>query len=592
MTGPTTFADDGRSVLERSLELHADPILSESSSSLLVEYDIERTAQYISKGGYSKVALQFPDELLPDSAEVYFTLQERTTAELFILADTTFGSCCVDEVAAEHVNADLVVHYGRACLSPTSRLPVLYVFRKGHVDAKQCSPKFEEFFAGDRSQPIILMYDVNYSHVADTLLKELEELGYTGLIPSYIDMDYTAHAAADVAANSSVDCAESCCSDAADGRACEAGSCCAGNQRPDMRSRFMLCWKVNVTAGYASVLERSAAAGRASIYDSIEMATFGLQHFLHRTGVSHLDEHFVNAQQVQGESWVYFKLSIMSRPDRKSLQVFRYDPATGESREETPKVNRLLMRRYYMLQRAKDADVIGIVVGTLGVVSYLSVIEHLKRLIRTAGKKPYLLAVGKPNPAKLGNFLEIDCFVLVACPENSLLDSREFLRPIVTPFELELAIVKGLEWDGSYETDLSILAPRLEAEANAGGRTTNYANEAPQDSDDDEPHFSLITGGYKQSRRYVSVGDPGSSSTADEGLESGLGQLALRNQESSVSQFVSSSAASQFLNEKRLFRGLERRIGDTEVMKAEEGRHGVARGYSHEEGKGEQQGDR
>jgi diphthamide biosynthesis enzyme Dph1/Dph2-like protein len=24
----------------------------------------------------------------------------------------------VDEVAAEHINADVVVHYGRACLSP------------------------------------------------------------------------------------------------------------------------------------------------------------------------------------------------------------------------------------------------------------------------------------------------------------------------------------------------------------------------------------------------------------------------------------------------------------------------------------------
>ena len=26
-------------------------------------------------------------------------------------------SCCIDEVAAEHVNADLIIHYGRACLS-------------------------------------------------------------------------------------------------------------------------------------------------------------------------------------------------------------------------------------------------------------------------------------------------------------------------------------------------------------------------------------------------------------------------------------------------------------------------------------------
>ena len=46
--------------------------------------------------------------------------------------------------------------------------------------------------------------------------------------------------------------------------------------------------------------------------------------------------------------------------------VFSFDPKTKSAREESAKVNRLLNRRYYMLQQAKDASVIGIVVGTLG----------------------------------------------------------------------------------------------------------------------------------------------------------------------------------------------------------------------------------
>lgn len=37
---------------------------------------------------------------------------------LFVLADTTFGSCCVDEVGASHISADCVIHYGHTCLSP------------------------------------------------------------------------------------------------------------------------------------------------------------------------------------------------------------------------------------------------------------------------------------------------------------------------------------------------------------------------------------------------------------------------------------------------------------------------------------------
>jgi diphthamide biosynthesis protein 2 len=54
--------------------------------------------------------------------------------------------------------------------------------------------------------------------------------------------------------------------------------------------------------------------------------------------------------------------------------------------------------------------------------------------------------VGKVNVAKLANFMEIDVFVLVACPENSLLDSKEFFKPIVTPHEMQCACVSETEW--------------------------------------------------------------------------------------------------------------------------------------------------
>jgi len=45
-------------------------------------------------------------------------LRDRTGKTVFILADTTFGSTDVDEIAAEHGDADLVIHYGQASLNP------------------------------------------------------------------------------------------------------------------------------------------------------------------------------------------------------------------------------------------------------------------------------------------------------------------------------------------------------------------------------------------------------------------------------------------------------------------------------------------
>lgn len=134
-----------------------------------------------------------------------------------------------------------------------------------------------------------------------------------------------------------------------------------------------------------------------------------------------------------------------------------FDPETSTGRAESVNVNKALMKRYYAIERAKDAGVVGILVGTLGVASYLAIIDRLKESIRRAGKKSYMFAMGKLNVAKLANFMEIDIYVLVACPENSLLDSSEFYRPVVTPFEMEMACNSSREWTGEYVTDFKDL---------------------------------------------------------------------------------------------------------------------------------------
>jgi diphthamide biosynthesis protein 2 len=55
--------------------------------------------------------------------------------------------------------------------------------------------------------------------------------------------------------------------------------------------------------------------------------------------------------------------------------VITYNPHKEEAHRETVPVNRLLMKRYFLVQKAKDADVIGIVVGTLGVGKFMEYIS-------------------------------------------------------------------------------------------------------------------------------------------------------------------------------------------------------------------------
>lgn len=72
-------------------------------------------------------------------------------------------SCCVDEVAAEHVSAGAVVHYGPACLSPCRKLPVLHVFGRQPLDVGRCAEVFRELYP-ERQSRVVVLSDVVYAH--------------------------------------------------------------------------------------------------------------------------------------------------------------------------------------------------------------------------------------------------------------------------------------------------------------------------------------------------------------------------------------------------------------------------------------------
>jgi len=99
--------------------------------------------------------------------------------------------------------------------------------------------------------------------------------------------------------------------------------------------------------------------------------------------------------------------------------------------------------------------------------------------------------------------------------------------------------------------------------------------ERDEPDSDEEPAFSLITGSYKVSSKLAAV-------NLSEDSSSSAGTVAVRNQHSDV---VLASGSGDYLS-RRLFKGLEQRIGETPVQLAVEGRRGVARGYEHEGDKG------
>nr|XP_020444016.1 2-(3-amino-3-carboxypropyl)histidine synthase subunit 2 [Monopterus albus]XP_020444017.1 2-(3-amino-3-carboxypropyl)histidine synthase subunit 2 [Monopterus albus] len=486
------FSSSSEMVIQRVVDV---PVKTNTAPEKLEElYQIMKTCDFIRQNRFETVALQFPDELLVDAVAIAEEIRRNCNAKPFILGDTSYGSCCVDETAAEHVGADCMVHYGSACLSPSKRLPLMYVFEKRPLDVEKCASAFRGLYPDKQSHTVIL-YDVNYSHAINDLLALLSP-EYPNLVASELAVEGEQF-------------------------------CIPGWDKTQHNDTFL-----------------SQQDNNQIIYQ------FG-RRFSLKSGSSITDSSMFYIGQ-EGATLRNFMMTW----NRCSFCYF--DPVTGKGRAESVSISRALMKRYYTIERAKDAKVVGILVGTLGVAEYLTIIQQLKKTICRAGKKSYMFAMGKPTVPKLANFPEIDVFVLIACPENSLLDSSDFYRPVVTPFEMEVACNKKREWSEEYVTDFRHLLP--------GGQSHVPLADQPEDNDD-ENDVSLITGALR-SRSLTS--EPAESSYCSSVVH--RNEMLTRDNTNSAASFLA----------ERSWRGLEQKVGETPVVKAVEGRRGIAIAYEEE----------
>lgn len=167
--------------------------IKEIKSRIWDYYSLRELVDYLSqKEGddykYKRITLQFPDSLVCDSATIVHELQremgisplnnsdsgvDNNTQRIWILADTSYSACCVDEVAAEHVNSDLVVHFGDACLNEVDKLPAVFVLGKPQVNINDIVKQFKETYSTD--QKIVLMSDAPHTYLLHEIRAELKD---------------------------------------------------------------------------------------------------------------------------------------------------------------------------------------------------------------------------------------------------------------------------------------------------------------------------------------------------------------------------------------------------------------------------------
>jgi diphthamide biosynthesis protein 2 len=233
-------------------------------------------------------------------------------------------------------------------------------------------------------------------------------------------------------------------------------------------------------------------------------------------------------------------------------------------------------------------------VNTLSVSNYLSSVDSIRKQIAAAGKKSYTIVVGKLNPAKLANFAEVDGWVVVGCWESSLVeDDAGFYKPVITPFELDVALAGDDKrtWSGEWWGGIEVVREFELAEDEASVATSHggiaAGVEEADDTDEEEsapPEFDLRTGrliSHSRPMRVTRSVRKQAEDSAGQGSQAKSAALALRPRAELATVNGVISPGAEFLRSQRTWQGLGSDFDSTNKNTAiEEGRRGVARGYT------------
>eukprot|EP00890_Picochlorum_soloecismus_P002229 jgi/Picsp_1/3006/NSC_01228-R1_diphthamide biosynthesis protein 2-like len=488
------------------------------------EYDVDQTAQFLASSGYTVIAAQFPDSLLSVAPEIACRLQSKCrevghNIEVYVLADTTYNSLSVDEVASSHIHAQCIVHYGRASLSDVSRTPAYHVFPKSKIEndgnldgvldrVKQwrvalgatLDQNSEKETLPDAALEIVVFIDQVYAYCFDVFMERIQSNleGWHVICPSLVGFMDPLRGARAEENNPSVQGNVDCC--------CRSSHC--KSQETDTETGKNI-------AGYE--------------WDGVVR---------------------------QNTAFLWFGSS--DAPAREQLMLtynshewLSVDPSTGRVQEGIPpNILATLRKRYYLVEKARESSIVGIVVGTLGAAGYKDSVDSLRLAAKRAGKKTYTLLMGKPNPAKLANFPEIEIFVLVADPQGQIFDCKEYLAPIITPFEAHIAFSADKVWDQHlYRLDIK-------------GEMCDTAFDL-ECRDDTSISSEVVTRELAVQAQEALTITPASQHGKD----------------------VSIVSSADYLVHKRTWKGVEAPFVGSEkraISKVEKGQHGRAAGYTHE----------
>ena len=442
--------------------------------------DLSSAISWIARNGYRRVAIQLPADCLHRAPSIVRVLKfSLTQVEVFVLGDTSYGHCCVDEVGAEHYGADSVLHFGYSCGSLPERLPTLCLF-----DSQSSS--FNSSLPADR-ETVLVLSDPRYSADELSICSRLVCEGRRVILAK--------------AMNELVPLAK---------------------QQPQ---RYEM-----PKPEYNSILDFSNLRGMfresARLFFSpplIPATLFGRKLYdvtnimIPRT-----------LPLVKASTTCLFIGPADSPILERALLWFpdgNFFHATETGHLNALSNLRPTMRRFAGVEAVKRADTVGLLYAASSLTGLVQAREKISSALRQADKKVHAFCVGKLSDAKLGNFPEVEVFVVLGCGDflsSELLTAESRARfhcPLVTAHEVSLALDLD-EWEGCALSDILDTAW---CQKDAGVVTAEPAT--PCSSTDSQEFIKSLTD--VRARVYAGL-ETGQSATPPALVENGLSGIPAR----------------------------------------------------------------
>ncbi|BFZ18348.1 hypothetical protein BsWGS_21387 [Bradybaena similaris] len=150
-----------------------------------------------------------------------------------------------------------------------------------------------------------------------------------------------------------------------------------------------------------------------------------------------------------GDGRFHLESIMIHNPD---LPAYRYDPYSKVFTREYYDIQRMHCARQEAIAVASKAKMIGIILGTLGRQGSPKVMENLVSQIKAAGRDYLIVLLSEIFPDKLKLMNSVEAWVQVACPRLSIDWGTAFSKPLLTSYELSVAL-KVTDWCSTYPMD-------------------------------------------------------------------------------------------------------------------------------------------